>query len=396
MYSLYVVFALVLLFVGLSLREFFRHQNRVYKVPIRIHVNGTRGKSSVTRLIGAGLRAGKIRTITKVTGTYPRLAMEDGTEVHVHRRGDPNIIEQLSIVKLAAERQAQAIVVECMALEPQYQWITEHQMIHSSVGVITNVRLDHIDVMGTTVGQIARALARTIPRKQHFFTAENVVGHILRETADRLQTITHETNSASVSDEEMRGFQYLEHRENVALALAVCEHLGIDRRMALQGMYEARPDAGVLQRFVVLAETKRIVFYNAFAANDPNSTLMIWRKLKREDGLPGKRIILLNTRHDRVDRAHQLTEMIGQSLAAEVDYVVLIGRCSGLVRRMLQSRGVKQQKIVSIGWSTPEVVFEKVLSLTDLASTVFGIGNMGGMGGPVADYFKMKSREHHD
>ncbi len=32
------------------------HQNARSKIPIRVHVNGTRGKSSVTRLIAAGLR----------------------------------------------------------------------------------------------------------------------------------------------------------------------------------------------------------------------------------------------------------------------------------------------------------------------------------------------------
>ena len=43
------------------------------KIPIRIHVNGTRGKSSVTRLIAAGLRAGGKRTFAKTTGTAPRV-----------------------------------------------------------------------------------------------------------------------------------------------------------------------------------------------------------------------------------------------------------------------------------------------------------------------------------
>ena len=42
--------------------EYQNHQKSLDSIPIRIHVNGTRGKSSVTRLIAAGLREGKIKT----------------------------------------------------------------------------------------------------------------------------------------------------------------------------------------------------------------------------------------------------------------------------------------------------------------------------------------------
>jgi len=62
--------------------------------------------------------------------------------------------------------------MECMAVQPQYQWITETKMLHSTVGVITNVRLDHIDVMGYTLPEIAEALGNTIPKHQNLFTAE--------------------------------------------------------------------------------------------------------------------------------------------------------------------------------------------------------------------------------
>ena len=40
--------------------------------------------------------------------------------------------------------------MECMAVQPQYQWISEHQMVKSDIGVITNARPDHLDEMGPT------------------------------------------------------------------------------------------------------------------------------------------------------------------------------------------------------------------------------------------------------
>ena len=52
-----VLIVATMLLVGFWIHEYWRHQRNVKAIPIRIHVNGTRGKSSVTRLIAAGLRA---------------------------------------------------------------------------------------------------------------------------------------------------------------------------------------------------------------------------------------------------------------------------------------------------------------------------------------------------
>ncbi len=392
-------FILLLFLILLALYgvlEYHGHQRRVRSIPIRIHVNGTRGKSSVTRLIGAGLRAGGITTITKVTGTYPRLILEDGSEVHIHRRGDPNIIEQVGVVCFAAERNVRALVVECMALEQIYQRLVERQMLRATIGVITNVRLDHIDIMGRTLPQVAGVLSETIPAGKPLFTAENVVHDFLRVFAEKKRSTMIRTTEESVSEDEMKGFGYIEHRENVALALAVCQHLGVERHVALDGMYRARPDAGVLRRFVVQAFGKRITFYNAFAANDPDSTYRVWKRVRDEIGFEGTRIVLLNTRQDRMDRARQLAELAGKKLCAEMDYLMLIGQCPEVVRSMAIRYGVPPSRVLTVGWTTPECVYERALQATDAVSTIVAIGNMGGMGGKVADYFEHRSLSIHD
>jgi len=391
MYVSVVLLIIILLSSILGIIEFARHQKRIFSIPIRIHVNGTRGKSSVTRLIGAGLREGGISTITKVTGTFPRLILEDGSEALVYRKASANIIEQLSIVKYAAARNVNAIIMECMAIQPQYQWITEKQMIHATLGVITNVRLDHMDVMGYTLPEIAESLARTIPKNQKLFTAEYEVSDILKKSADKKNCKMIVSDPGTVSDEEMEGFSYIEHRENISLALAVCEHLEVQRDVALSGMYKAIPDEGALMHHKVEAFNKVINFYNAFAANDAQSTLMIWNMLKNEIGLNRPRIILLNTRHDRMDRARQLTGMLGKNINDEIDYLFLIGQSTDVVKDLSISEGVNRKKIINLGWTNPALIFEKILSRTEKKSTVFAIGNMGGIGAQVADFFKNRS-----
>ena len=94
MYSFYVLLVIIISAIIVGIIEYTLHKNRINSIPIRIHINGTRGKSSVTRLIGAGLREGGISTITKVTGTFPRLIIEDGTETYIHRKSTANIIEK--------------------------------------------------------------------------------------------------------------------------------------------------------------------------------------------------------------------------------------------------------------------------------------------------------------
>jgi len=392
MFSLILISFLLLILIVYGVSEFKEHQSYVYKIPIRIHVNGTRGKSSVTRLIAGGLRAGKINTIAKVTGTYPRLILNVGREALIHRKEKANIIEQLKIIKYAVENKAEALIIECMALQPILQHITEKQMIHATVGVITNVRLDHLDVMGPGLMDVAKALSSTIPAGQHFFTAENRIYPYLENIAVKKSCIPIQSDANDVTNEEMDGFGYIEHKENVALALAVCKHLGVDRKTALKGMYAAVPDEGVLTRSIIQQEDKKISFYNAFAANDPESSLMIWNNIMALTPENDLRIVLLNTREDRLDRARQLVEMTGQRL--KIDYMVLIGQRSEVVKEMALKNQIEKEKIIDIGWTKPENVYRKLLPFLSRNTTIVAIGNMGGMGAEVVRDFESISKKN--
>ena len=50
-----------------------------------------------------------------------------------------------------------------MALEPHLQEVSERVMVRSTIGVITNVRPDHFEVMGRSLDRVAQALSGTIP-----------------------------------------------------------------------------------------------------------------------------------------------------------------------------------------------------------------------------------------
>ncbi|NLA53820.1 MAG: hypothetical protein GX858_05635 [Clostridiales bacterium] len=50
------------------------------KIPLRILVNGTRGKTSVTRLVASALNEAGLMTYAKTTGSDAKWIMPDGSE----------------------------------------------------------------------------------------------------------------------------------------------------------------------------------------------------------------------------------------------------------------------------------------------------------------------------
>jgi poly-gamma-glutamate synthase PgsB/CapB len=94
--------------------------------------------------------------------------------------------------------------------------------------------------------------------------------------------------------------------DNVALGLACAEAFDIDHETALRGMLKARPDPGVLKITKLDEEIwGGAVFANGFAANEPASTLLIWKRLKENHSFSGEIVVLFNGRPDRVDRTKQ-------------------------------------------------------------------------------------------
>ncbi|MBK7046893.1 MAG: poly-gamma-glutamate synthase PgsB [bacterium] len=174
-----LIVLLLAFLTGLGVWETWRHGRHRRRIPVRIHVNGTRGKSSVARLIGAGLRGGGLRVVAKTTGSAAALVHVDGTETRIRRRGGPNIREQLAVVRAAVAERCDALVIECMAVRPDLQRTCEQSIVQATHGVITNVRPDHLEVMGPSLDDVAASLAGTVPQGTKLFTAEAAyAGHL--------------------------------------------------------------------------------------------------------------------------------------------------------------------------------------------------------------------------
>jgi poly-gamma-glutamate synthase PgsB/CapB len=368
---------LLMLLIVLGLGEMLRHSWYLRRIPIRVHVNGSRGKSSVTRLIVAGLRGGGLRAVAKTTGSAAAFIHADGSEEPVRRRGGPNIREQLRIVRSAVREGAEALVIECMAIRPDLQRVCEERIVRASHGVITNVRPDHLEVMGPTLADAAASLAGTVPRHGHLLTAEDGFADYLAERARGAGSRFTLADAADVDAADLQNLSYVEFPENLALALATCEAAGVPRDRALAGMRGTRPDVGALTRHRIAAAGKTLEFVNAFAANDPVSYVRIWDHL----GLREQRervVVLMNNRADRQRRAKDLAPLFGRELVA--GRYVLAGEQTRLMADMLRRQGLPAAQLLDLGGRSTTTVWERVIGDAADGAIVVGIGNIARLG----------------
>ncbi|MBW2527036.1 MAG: poly-gamma-glutamate synthase PgsB [Deltaproteobacteria bacterium] len=367
--------------VALGAAEMWSHRRRLRTIETRIHVAGTRGKSSVTRLVAAGLRHAGIPTAAKTTGTLARMILPDGREVPVFRPAGANITEQIRITHAALQFGAKALVLECMALQPALHWVSERKLVRATHGVITNARPDHLDVMGPTDADVAAALAGMVPVGGVLVTAEQkhlaVLERAARDRRTRLLAVTAE-DVARVTEAELAPFSYLEHADNVAVALALLAELGIDREVALEGMWSARPDPGALTEYEIDFFGRRVVFVNAFAANDPQSTEMVWTMARERHPKAERLVAVFNLRGDRPSRTEQLAREATFWHAA--DRVVLMGGGAYLFAREASRIGVDADRFVYADSDRLEEIFEGIMELCGPSTLVIGMANIGGQG----------------
>lgn len=325
-----------------------------------IHVNGTRGKSAVSRLIAAGCAAGGLKTYCKTTGTLPMTIDTKGNETEIKRLGRANISEQIKTLKKAAAEGAEVLVIECMAVDPELQRVCERKILRSDIGVITNVRIDHVAEMGGTLPEVCEALCGTIPEGGTVFTADERCFETIKKNA-RLRG--SEAVLVSETTDDISEFLF---PENIALALQVCDELGVERRTALEGMKKVIADPYEAKLFTL---PDGAVFVNAMSANDPESTGILLSKFIKEKVPEGRLIIIQNNRADRAYRIRLMAEFAAGSGA---DEIWQLGTYSGAARRIYERAGIKTGRYRRAA--------DLPLETTRRGDLLFAIGNIANEG----------------
>lgn len=352
------------------------HRMRLMRIPIRIHVAGTRGKSSVTRLVAAGLRAGGHRVVAKTTGTEPKLIRPDGSEVPVRRWGAASIREQSHFIRVSARDKADAIVVEAMAIEPEYLGALERFYVRATDLVITNVRPDHQEQLGEDPDAMALAVARACPPGERVFATAEAATPVVRGAAQRLRcelTIVDDTGSDPDSS-------------NLSLARAICRHYGIDVNAADAAMLAAQKDIGSFSLQPLTLDGRSVSFANAFACNDVESFRELWHRHQPSDRPAA---FLFNARADRPLRSRAFLSLLPQ-LAPKATLHMTQG--SSVLRRWAIAAGFEENKVRLLKSAPAKEQLADVARYVADGTVIWGTGNFRGAGADITAFANAATR----
>jgi poly-gamma-glutamate synthase PgsB/CapB len=360
-------------------------------VPRRIAVTGTRGKSGVTRLIAAGLRASGSRVLAKTTGSRPVLILPDGSEREIDRSGPASVREQVRLVALAAALGADTLVAEMMSIGAEALAAESRRILRPGTLAVTNVRLDHLDDMGRDKEAIARTLAAAVPEGADvFIPAEEIRPAFEAEAARRgarLHAVVADAGSGQAGAVTGRALPLGEFPSNRRLARAVLTSLGVAGPAVDRGLAGVAPDPGSLRVFRATfgRPPREALCVNLFAANEPESSAAALLRVRTAVPFEGRPLIgLLSLREDRGDRTLQWVEAAGQGFFREFAAVVLIGPPAGAALRRIRRRAGPEGPAFSAPGGrdarTPGAIMDHVVSLAPGASVVVGLGNFVGAG----------------
>jgi poly-gamma-glutamate synthase PgsB/CapB len=366
MFELLFILSIYVMFVIYWRIQQATHERRLDSYKVRLHVNGIRGKSTVSRLIGGVLREAGYRTVAKTTGSAAVTIDFDGNDIPIVRTGPANVKEQQDIIANWDSLKAEAMIIECMALQPKYQEWTERMVVRAHIGVITNVREDHQDVMGETLPEIATSMAHMCPSNGYLITAEYnpELQAVLEREAKRRGSKLIVADPTRVSDDEIARFDYMSFKDNVAIGLAVADLLGIEREIAIRGMVKAKGDIGVVRLQRVTLHNKPVIWANLFAVNDRESMMVSMDMLDAYTNDKTIKIGILNNRYDRERRAEQFSDVAVKDLS--FDWLITFGAYETLVTQKLIANGYRADRIVNLGFSINPEVDQIIRAIADM------------------------------
>lgn len=369
-------------------------------MPRRIAVAGTRGKSGVTRLVAAGLRASGARVLAKTTGSKPVLILPDGSERELARPGGASIREQVRLVSLAAELGADTLVAEMMSIGAECLAAESRRILRPGILAITNVRLDHLDEMGRTRDAVARTIAAAVPPGAAVLLPEEELHPAFMAAAARAGSALRPVGRAETEhpDGATPRLRLGEFEPNLRLANAVLASLGVDEATARRGLAGAAPDFGALRawRGRFGSGSREALCVSAFAANDPASSAAALDRIRERLPLGGRPLAgLLSLREDRGDRTVQWVRAAGEGFFRGFAAVVLVGPTARAALRRFRGAAAAGEARFSCGPGPgPAAIMDHVFAAVPGEPVVVGLGNIVGWGERLVRHWTDKGTVH--
>ena len=355
------------------------------RIPLRVAVTGTRGKSTVTRMIAAALKEAGFSVLAKTTGSKPVLILPDGREEEVARRGLPTILEQKRLVEKAANLGVRAMVTEMMSIQPECLAVESRRLLLPQYLVVTNVRLDHREEMGQSKAEIARSLSAAIQSGTTVFVPESECYPEFELAAGRVGAKITLVNTAAGS--------FI--AEDSRLAAAVASHLGVSAAVALRGISAAAEDFGGLKAWEAELGVPPAtwILVSAFAANEPESSRLIIAHFQKKLTPNGRPLVgILNFRSDRGDRTRQWLEAHGQGFFSGFRSVYVVG--AHIHSLNIRRRTGRPPSFTPLPDRTASAIMGKIAAAEAASSLLIGFGNIGGIGEALVEHWQRIGRPY--
>lgn len=357
--AMVIVFTLTAVLLVLGLVEARRHRKNLNDVPIRILVNGTRGKTTLARLLVASLNVQGIRTMGRTTGSEATIIYPDGSVKPIVRKRRARVYELVPFfreVSLESSRgvssglgPVQCVVVECMALQAENQVAFRDWLVRPTHVFITNTYVDHVPEMGPTRESSAQVLGLSVPKGASLYVSDSFYDGLDAK-------VVHVCEEVPIEDP-------LIHPSCMAMAWAFLKDMGFGIETLQAGVSAFVPDKGLLEPFPLRGGG---VFVPSFSVNDETCMEETIRKWSSSCG--GKVNVVFNSRKDREQRI-LLFKNVMSRVCDLVDDVLVIGDYPKKVAFYIGYGAVS---------CSVEEVFDKVSSSS---SAVFvGLGNIKGAG----------------
>ncbi|MBM3421043.1 MAG: poly-gamma-glutamate synthase PgsB [Bacteroidetes bacterium] len=376
-----IIVVLLATLVSWLLAEAMLHSRRLRRIPIRITVSGTRGKSGTVRDIASVMRLSGLRVLAKTTGTEAAYILPDGTEEPVKRHGITSIDEQIRLVKKASSLGADALVTEIMSISPENHRAETQMILKPDLTVFTNFNPDHIDAGGNTVAATEEVMVCGIAGGATVIVHRNHLSPFIQETVNRAgATLVVAGTATSLQDEKISG--HARFPENTDLVAAAASWLGIDAGITVAGLAAAHHDRGRAEIIEIERNGKRLWFATTFAANDPLSTEEISRHLLKASGIEYSGVAgLLSFRADRAERTKQWLDYLNRTAATRYQHLFVTGSHTAIAARRIKG-------ITIISPRDPQTITETLFKILPDRTAVFGLANIAGAGLGLTEYWR--------
>lgn len=272
----------------------------------RVLVTGSRGKSSVVRLLHAALQAAGLGTYARITGVVPRELGPHGVRVISRPAGAH--VEEMRWWLGQLPVSTQAVVLENSAIAPEFQALAG-RWLKPDITVLTNILPDHQEIWGPSAACAAGVLAAGVPARGKVVLPDSLAedAHLL-ELLDRRRCEVVFARPADLPAAHHRAV-------NLGLAVAALQQLGLATAASIEAMRRVPPDRYDFR----VASYRGAEVAMAFSANDVASTRKLFESLTWS---PGETRLIYNHRSDRPGR---LASFIGWLSQLPWREVVIIG-----------------------------------------------------------------------